>query len=227
VDEVEDEETIRQRNRKGLGLDNPIIMHKDDKSVPNQSTKRQPKPSGPQKTPETNPKKSLPTGKVDEVLLRVAEDFKKRVEPDGRYTEADIPRLRAKWVESCQDIMHGVPEALPPVRGVNHHITLIDDNKRYNYYLPRCPDALKTQLMEKITRYTRAGWWEAVQTNQAAPMLCIPKPKKEVLTLRTAIDCRQRNDNTVKDVTPLPDQDQIRLDVARAKVRSKIDFSDA
>jgi hypothetical protein len=57
-------------------------------------------------------------------------------------------------------------------------------------------------------------------------MLCIPKPKKEVLTLRTAIDCRKRNDNTVKDVMPLPDQDQIRLDVARAKVRSKIDFSD-
>jgi hypothetical protein len=26
-------------------------------------------------------------------------------------------------------------------------------------------------------------------------------------------------------VTPLPDQDLIRLDVARAKIRSKIDFS--
>jgi hypothetical protein len=29
-----------------------------------------------------------------------------------------------------------------------------------------------------------------------------------------------------KDVTPLPDQDLICLDVARAKIRSKIDFSD-
>jgi hypothetical protein len=79
--------------------------------------------------------------------------------------------------------MHGVPEELPPMHGVNHHITLIDNNKKYNYYLPCCPDALKTQLMEKITRYTQAGWWEAVQMDQAAPMLCIPKPKKEVLTL--------------------------------------------
>jgi hypothetical protein len=56
-------------------------------------------------------------------------------------------------------------------------------------------------------------------------MLCIPKPKTG--KLRTAIDCRKRNDNSVKDVTPFPDQDQIRLDIARAVIRSKIDFSDA
>jgi len=31
----------------------------------------------------------------------------------------------------------------------------------------------------------------------------------------------------VKDVTPLPDQDVICLDIARAKIHSKIDLSDA
>src|SRR5215475_9370950 len=55
-------------------------------------------------------------------------------------------------------------------------------------------------------------------------MLCIPKKDGK---LRTPIDLYQRNENTVKDVTPLPDQDQIRMDVARALIRSKIDFSDA
>jgi len=45
--------------------------------------------------------------------------------------------------------------------------------------------------------------------------------------LRTVVDARQRNDNTVKDVTPLPDQDAIREDVARARYRSKIDLADA
>ena len=38
---------------------------------------------------------------------------------------------------------------------------------------------------------------------------------------------RQCNDNTIKDVTPLPDQEVIREDVARAKYRSKIDLTDA
>lgn len=55
-------------------------------------------------------------------------------------------------------------------------------------------------------------------------MLCIPKRNG---TLRTVIDCRKHNDNTVKDVTPLPDQDQIRMDVAKAAIKSKIDLSNA
>jgi hypothetical protein len=142
----------------------------------------------------------------------------------GTLTEDNIPELRAKWLQSCQDIMNGVPEELPPMRGVNHHIPLIDENKRYHYHLPWCPDSMKVQLMEKIMRYTRAGWWELVQTDQAAPMLCIPKKSR---LLCTAIDAHKRNDNTVKDVTLFPDQDQIHLDVARAKIRSKINFSDA
>jgi hypothetical protein len=112
---------------------------------------------------------------VSAAFRAVVADHEQKVKAMGPLTEADIPRLRAQWVASCQDIMNGVPEELPPVRGVNHRINLIDDTKQYNYHMPRCPDALKTQLLEKIARYTRAGWWESVQTNQGAPMLCIPK----------------------------------------------------
>jgi hypothetical protein len=141
-----------------------------------------------------------------------------------KYTEKDIPRLRERWMELSVDIMSGVPEKMPPLRAVNHRIPLIDEKKSYHYHLPRCPDAMKEQLIDKINRYVRAGWWKAVQTDQAAPMLCIPK---KTGLLRTAIDCRKRNENTLKDVTPFPDQDQIRMDCARAKYRSKIDMSDA
>jgi len=59
---------------------------------------------------------------------------------------------------------------------------------------------------------------------QAAPMLCIRKKNN---TLRTVVDRQQRNDNMIKDITPLPDQDVIHLDIARAKIHSKIDLSDA
>jgi len=41
------------------------------------------------------------------------------------------------------------------------------------------------------------------------------------------VDCQQCNDNTVKDITPFPDQDQIQMDVAQAKFCSKIDLSNA
>ena len=59
---------------------------------------------------------------------------------------------------------------------------------------------------------------------QAAPLLCVPKKSGK---LQTVVDAHKRNDNTFKDVTPFPDQDQIRMDVTRAKYRTKIDMSDA
>ena len=113
---------------------------------------------------------------------------------------------------------------LPPLCDVNHRIPLVDKGKQYSYHLPRCPDSLKLQLAEKIQLYMSAKWWIMASVPQAAPMLCIPKKTGK---LRTVINCRKCNDNTVKDVTPFPDQDQIRMDVVRAKYHSKIDLSNA
>jgi hypothetical protein len=100
---------------------------------------------------------------------------------------------------------------------------LIDEKKRYKYHNPCCLDSLKPELVEKIAHYTHVGWWEQAQAKQAAPMLCV---RKKMNKLRTVIDRQQWNDNTVKDVTLLPDQDVIHLDVARAKICSKIDLLD-
>ena len=140
-----------------------------------------------------------------------------RVLPPGttsqKLTTADVPRLRDQWFEKYKDITSGVPAKLPPLREINHRIPLINEAMVYHYHLPRCADAIKPALMEKIKRYTNAKWWVPATVPQAAPMLCIAKKDGG---LRTVVDCRKRNDNTVKDVTPFLDQEQIRLDVARA-----------
>ena len=136
----------------------------------------------------------------------------------------DYQKLRERWFVEYADILNGVPMELPPLREINHRIPLIDEGKRYNHRLPRCPEAMRPLLMDKLRQYVDAGWWTPKAVPQAAPMLCIPKKSGK---LRTVVDCRQRNDNTVKDVMPFPDQDQIRMDVARAKFRSKIDLSNA
>ena len=122
------------------------------------------------------------------------------------------------------DMLQPVPPELPPFREINHEIPIIDESKRYTYHLPRCAESLRVQLLEKIERYTAAGWWVSCRAEQAAPLLCVLKKDGR---LRTVVDLRQRNDNTVKDVTPFPDQETIRDDVARAKYRSKLDMSDA
>jgi len=113
---------------------------------------------------------------------------------------------------------------LPPLREVNHQIPLVDEGKQYTYHLPCCLDSLKPQLAEKIQLYMSAKWWIMASVLQAAPMLCIPKKMGK---LRTVIDCRKRNDNTVKDVSPFSDQDQIRMDIMRVRYCLKIDLSNA
>jgi hypothetical protein len=54
------------------------------------------------------------------------------------------------------DILNRFPPVLPPLREINHRIPLIDENKWYNYHLPRCPNAMKPQLMEKLQTYVDA-----------------------------------------------------------------------
>ncbi|KAL1939365.1 hypothetical protein VTO73DRAFT_9921 [Trametes versicolor] len=135
-----------------------------------------------------------------------------------------IPYLREQWFRKVDDLVGPIPLELPPMREINHRIPLIDEQHRYHYHHPRCPDALRSELKTKMDRYLDAGWWEMKPANQAAPLLCVLKKSGKI---RTVIDARQRNDNTFKDVTPFPDQDNIRQDVARAPHRSKIDMSDA
>jgi hypothetical protein len=90
--------------------------------------------------------------------------------------------------------------------------------------MPQCPEALQEELQEKITQYVTARWWEMKPIYQAVPLLCVPKKSGK---LQTVVDVQKRNDNTYKDVAPFPDQDQIHMDVALSKYRTKIDMSDA
>src|ERR1700677_4278125 len=117
-----------------------------------------------------------------------------------------------------------VPLVMPPVREISHEINLIDLDLKPSYHLPKCPDMLRKELIQKIDWYTAAGWWKCANVPSAAPMICVYKKDRH---LRTIIDGCKCNNNTIKDVTPLPDQDTIRHDVARAKVRMKLDMSNA
>ena len=141
-------------------------------------------------------KHSKSTGK-EEILLATM-DTRLDKTPDDMD---QIPDLRKKWVESAMDILTGAPPRLPPFREVNHKIPLKDENKRYCYHLPRCPDSLKPELTNKIQRYKNAGWWEETNVSQVAPMMCVPKKSGK---LRTVIDCCKRNDNTREGRHALP-----------------------
>jgi FtsZ-binding cell division protein ZapB len=162
---------------------------------------------------------------------RSTESLSKRTRTDTKgkrraseHTEEELANLRQGWHDRYQEILQGVPEELPPLRAVNHEINLIDPNKKYNYHLPRCPASVQEEFQAKLNRYINTEWWVPATGLQAAPLMCVPKKDGQ---LRTIIGARQRNDNMVKNLTPLPDQDIICEDVARTKHRSKVDLADA
>ncbi|KAF8230744.1 hypothetical protein L208DRAFT_1280352 [Tricholoma matsutake] len=98
-------------------------------------------------------------GKILETIIEGESTFRQVHRVKGPLTKKDIPRLRDEWKTSCQDILSRVPDTLPPLREINHHIPLVDEQKRYNYHLPKCPDSMRKPLAEKISKYCKAGWW--------------------------------------------------------------------
>src|SRR6266705_666075 len=131
--------------------------------------------------------------------------------------------LREWWREIFDMVMVPVPLAMPPLREVNHRILLKELNKKFRENTPRCPAALQEALVTKIDRYIKAGWWYLASSKQACLLLCICKADR---SLCTVIDMRNRNSNTILDITPMPDMRLIQESVARTKYRSKIDMLD-
>ncbi len=127
------------------------------------------------------------------------------------------------WKCRYSDIMVPAPEELPPFREVNHRIALIDPSKRYVERRATCPQSLESELRMKVSRYERADWWVARPSAMACPLLCLAK--KDSL-LRTVVDARNRNANTVLDVTPMPDMRFLMDSLACNMYRSKIDMTD-
>ncbi|KAF8231849.1 hypothetical protein L208DRAFT_1274918 [Tricholoma matsutake] len=158
---------------------------------------------------------------LNDILFAICKDLACKAKSKGKK---DLPCLHEEWKQSCQDILNIVPDRLPPLREINHHIQLVDEKKKYNYYLPKCTDSMRKPLAEKIAKYCKAGWWHPARAEQAAPMLIVPK---KMGTICTVINTVKHNANTVKDITLFPDQDLICLDVAQAKYCLKIDLLDA
>ncbi len=68
-------------------------------------------------------------------------------------TDGKFEQLRAWWQLRFEDMMAPAPKVLPPMRGVNHRINLIDSNVRHVEWCATCPQALEDQLREKMAHY--------------------------------------------------------------------------
>ena len=118
---------------------------------------------------------------------------------------------------------------LPPLRVINHTIPLIDEKKVYHWWPSCCPEALRSQWVEKRDAYLCTGRWEITNASNTIPMLLIMKPQKpgELALLRTVFDLREWNENTYKMTSPLPDPEGILRRAAHRCFQSMMDRKDA
>jgi hypothetical protein len=119
---------------------------------------------------------------------------------------------------------------LPPFRDINHTIPLIDENVKYPWRASRCPEALREHWAEKRDNYLRTGRWKITSVGNTVPMLLIPKPRKkkdQPLELRTVFDLRERNKNTYKRTSPLPDMEGMLRRAASRPFRTSLDLKSA
>ncbi|KIL55333.1 hypothetical protein M378DRAFT_1045040, partial [Amanita muscaria Koide BX008] len=144
--------------------------------------------------------------------------------------EENVEAARAHLREYAQPLCKKASDSpFPPLRAINHEIPLMEEEKIYPWRASRCPEALLPQWVEKRDAYLKSGRWEITNATNTVPMPFIRKPGKvdEAPRLRTVFDLRERNKNTRKLASPLPDMDGILRRAARARYRSLIDGQDA
>ncbi|OBZ62662.1 Retrovirus-related Pol polyprotein from transposon 17.6 [Grifola frondosa] len=120
---------------------------------------------------------------------------------------------------------------LPPLRAINHTIPLKDPSKIYTWRPSKCPDAHRASWIEKRNAYLKSGRWRMSTARNASPMLLLTKPGTGVKgippRLRVVCDLRERNANTHKVTSPLPDMEGILRRLSRKPYRTLIDGKDA
>ena len=123
------------------------------------------------------------------------------------HIESLREELRQYALPICKE---AIETPLPPLRVINHAIPLIDEHKVYSWRPSRCPEQMKPLWRAKREDYLRTGRWEFRSGRNAVPMLMLKKPSKDgILRLRTVVDTHERNKNSQRLASPLPDIETI------------------
>lgn len=144
--------------------------------------------------------------------------------PENQSIEDAREELRRYADPLCKEMSE---TDLPPLRAINHTIPLIDETKTYPWRPSRCPEAFRAQWAEKRDAYIKSGRWSITSAGNTVPMLLIPKPGTNPPRLRVVVDLRERNKNTHKLTSPLPDMEGMLRRAASKPFRTMLDLKDA
>jgi hypothetical protein len=147
-------------------------------------------------------------GSDDPLPITAGTDTKYLLGATSLSSNTTVMSARNELMTYAEPLCRNVDETeLPPFRAINHSIPLIDESKIYPWRPSKCPEIFRSQWNEKRDAYIKSGQWKLTTARNTVPMLLIPKPHKpkNAPELRTVVDMRERNKNTVRLSSPLPD----------------------
>ncbi|KEP45251.1 putative transposase, partial [Rhizoctonia solani 123E] len=121
--------------------------------------------------------------------------------------------LREEAQDLCPTSVASTP--LPPFRKINHRIPLIDPSRVYKFRPSKCVEKLRPLFDTKARESLQSGRWDLTTGSNAIPMLILTKKSSDsTVAIRTVLDKREQNDNTVKLASPLPPPEDVLLNVS-------------
>ncbi|KAJ3687784.1 hypothetical protein LUZ61_016948 [Rhynchospora tenuis] len=132
----------------------------------------------------------------------------------------DTPKELHEVLNSFSQIFEE-PKGLPPVRSVDHSITLIPDSKTVNQRPYRYSYFQKVEIEKIITELLANQLIQPSNSPYASPVLLV---KKKDGSWRMCVDYRQLNTLTVKNKYPIPVIDDLLDELHGASIFSKVDL---
>ena len=137
---------------------------------------------------------------------------------------SEAAELNTRLMKEYPDVFTNKLPCKPPhPKAPRHRIVLKDPDKSINGRLFSLPERYLNSMLDFIDEQLEAGRIRPSSSNMAAGTWMIPKKDSNAIP-RVVHDYRQLNENTVKDHTPLPRQEDIIRPMARAKIRGKMDM---
>jgi hypothetical protein len=133
---------------------------------------------------------------------------------DTELAKKTHERLLKEYPEVFTDKL---PDKPPHPSAPQHRIRLKDENKAINGRTFRTPGIFLNKMLEFIEEHLAAGRIRPSSSNMSAGTWMVAKKDSNAFP-RVVHDYRALNENTIKDHTPLPRQDEIMKAAAGGKI---------